>query len=79
MTTVDKLIFCKEHGISISYIANLLELSPATLTKWMRGEKGITKRNERAIELTLQKLAHDIWVNVGEEYEQSGNQWNLSN
>ena len=69
MTTIEKLIFCKEHGISISYIANLLELNPATLTKWIRGEKGITKRNEKAIEITLQNLAHDIWKNVGEKYE----------
>ena len=69
MTTIEKLIFCKEHGISISYIANLLELNPATLTKWIRGEKGITKRNEKAIEITLQNLAYDIWENVGEKYE----------
>lgn len=69
MTTIEKLIFCKEHGISISYIANLLELNPATLTKWIRGEKGITKRNEKAIEITLQNLAHNIWENVGEKYE----------
>lgn len=69
MTTIEKLIFCKEHGISISYIANLLELNPATLTKWIRGEKGITKRNEKAIEITLQNLARDIWENVGEKYE----------
>lgn len=69
MTTIEKLIFCKEHGISISYIANLLELNPATLTKWIRGEKGITKRNEKAIEITLQNLAYNIWENVGEKYE----------
>jgi len=69
MTTLEKLQYCKNHGISVTYIANQLELSPATLTKWLRGEKGITKRNEKAIELTLQKLAQDIWVNVGENNE----------
>lgn len=69
MTTLEKLQYCKNHGISITYIANQLELSPATLTKWLRGEKGITKRNEKAIELTLQKLAQDIWANVGENNE----------
>jgi len=66
MTTIEKLQYCKEHGISMSYIANLIDLNPATLTKWLRGEKGITHKNEKAIELTLQKLAHDIWVNVGD-------------
>lgn len=69
MTTLEKLQYCKNHGISMTYIANQLELSPATLTKWLRGEKGITKRNEKAIELTLQKLAQDIWANVGENNE----------
>ena len=71
MTTLEKLQYCKNHGISVTYIANQLELSPATLTKWLRGEKGITKRNEKAIELTLQKLAQDIWVNVGENNDRS--------
>lgn len=71
MTTLEKLQYCKNHGISMTYIANQLELSPATLTKWLRGEKGITKRNEKAIELALQKLAQDIWVNVGENNDRS--------
>lgn len=71
MTTLEKLQYCKNHGISVTYIANQLELSPATLTKWLRGEKGITKRNEKAIELTLQKLAQDIWANVGENNDRS--------
>lgn len=71
MTTLEKLQYCKNHGISMTYIANQLELSPATLTKWLRGEKGITKRNEKAIELTLQKLAQDIWANVGENNDRS--------
>lgn len=71
MTTLEKLQYCKNHGISMTYIANQLELSPATLTKWLRGEKGITKRNEKAIELILQKLAQDIWANVGENNDRS--------
>ena len=66
MTTLDKLIFCKEHGISISYIASRIGLNPATLTKWIRGEKGITRRNEKCIELTLQQLAHEIWEEIGD-------------
>lgn len=66
MTTLEKLQFCKEHGISITYIANITELNPATLTKWLRGEKGITKRNEKIIELTLQKIAKEIWENIGD-------------
>lgn len=71
MTTLEKLQYCKQHGIAISYIAELLELSPATLTKWLRGEKGITKKNQRAIEFTLQKLAQDIWVNIGDQNDRN--------
>lgn len=66
MTTIEKLQYCKEHGVSITYIANLLELNPATLTKWLRGDKGITRRNEKAIELILQKYAQELWANVGD-------------
>ena len=69
MTTQEKLIFCKEHGISMSYIAERARVVPATITRWIRGEKGISKKNEEDIELTLQKLAQDIWVNVGENNE----------
>lgn len=66
MTVLEKLLFCKEHGISLTYIANQTELAPATITKWIRGEKGITAKNERHIELTLYKLAKEIWENVGD-------------
>lgn len=66
MNTLEKLIFCKEHGISISYIAHRAEVVPATLTKWIRGEKGITKKNERIIETTLLQIARELWENIGE-------------
>ena len=67
MTTKEKLIFCKEHGISISYIASLVDLVPASLTRWMRGEKGILAKHEKVIEIALQKLAQEIWENVGDK------------
>ena len=66
MNVIDKLLFCKEHGISLTYIANQVSLAPATITKWIRGEKGITAKNEKNIELALQKLAKEIWENVGD-------------
>lgn len=71
MSTLEKLIYCKEHGISITYIAKCLELAPATLTKWIRGEKGITARNEKLIEQTLQQLAKELWINVGESNDRN--------
>lgn len=66
MNITDKLLFCKEHGISLTYIANQVNLAPATITKWIRGEKGITAKNEKNIELALQKLAKEIWENIGD-------------
>lgn len=69
--TLDKLIFCKDHGISMSYIASRAEVVPATITRWIRGEKGISKKNERDIELTLQKLAHEIWEGIGENNDRN--------
>ena len=67
MTTIEKLVFCKNHGISLTYIAKRIELSPATLTRWIRGEKGITEKNQKYIELTLQQLAKEIWEELGEK------------
>lgn len=66
MSTLDKLIFCKEHGISMSYIASRVRVAPATITRWLRGEKGISKKNEEDIELTLQNIAKEIWQTVGD-------------
>lgn len=66
MSTLEKLIYCKNHGISITYIAKQLDLAPATLTKWIRGEKGITSRNEKLIEQTLHQLAKELWDNIGD-------------
>lgn len=66
MTTKEKLIFCKNHGVSISYIASKVNMVPASLTKWMRNEKGMLKKNEEVIEATLQDFAKEIWNNVGE-------------
>ena len=66
MSTLEKLIFCKEHGMSMSYVAARARVVPATITRWMRGEKGISKKNEEDIELTLQNIAKEIWQIVGD-------------
>ena len=71
MNTLDKLIFCKEHGVSMSYIASRAEVVPATITRWIHGEKGISYKNERDIELTLRKLAQEIWEGIGENNDRN--------
>lgn len=67
MTTLEKLFFCKSHGISISYIANRANLVPATLTKWMRGEKGITRKNEEIVNITLLQIVKELSDNIGDK------------
>ena len=71
MKTLDKLIFSKQHGISITYIANLVDLNPATLTKWMRGEKGITHKNQQKIDIALQQLSEEIWRKIGDNNDRN--------
>lgn len=72
MTILEKVIFCKEHGVSLSYLANKIEIAPPTLTRWVRGEKGITEKTLRHLEIALQQFAKEIWENVGD-----GNDRNL--
>lgn len=71
MTTKEKLIFCKDHGISISYIASQVNMVPASLTKWMRNEKGMLKKNEDLIETTLRQFAAEIWQKIGDNNERT--------
>ena len=66
MTTLEKLKFCKEHGVSISYIASRANVVPATLTRWMRGEKGMSKKNEENIAIILLQIAHEIWEGLSD-------------
>lgn len=71
MNTKEKLIFCKEHGISLSYIASKAKIVPATLTKWIRNEKGISKKNLLAIEEVLQSFANDIYQVIGDNNDRN--------
>ena len=66
MNTLEKLQYCKNNGLSITFIAKEVGLSPATLTKWLRGEKGITHKNEKLIELALQNIVKRLYENVGD-------------
>ena len=71
MTTLEKLIFCKQHGIAMSYVASRAEVAPATITRWINGDKGISRKNERDIDLALLQLAKEIWQTIGEDYDRN--------
>ena len=61
MTVKEKLFFCVEHGMAIKYIAERMEVDPSTLGKWLRGQKGITHKNEDLLEITLKKIIEEMF------------------
>jgi len=56
MTIKEKLQLCVDNGIPISFIARRMDVDPSTLSKWLRGEKGITHKNENKVLSTLQEI-----------------------
>lgn len=65
MTTFEKLSFCKNHGIIIAYIADKAEVVPSTLTQWLKGEKGISSKNEVRVEKAMRGLIQELYNNIG--------------
>jgi len=60
MTTKEKLQYFSNHGISITYIAKLIDVNPSTLTKWLNNQKGITHKNENKVENILKVIVEDL-------------------
>jgi len=65
MNTFEKLQFCKNHGITIVAIANHAEVVPSTLTQWLKGEKGLTSKNEMRVERAMRELIQTLYDNIG--------------
>ena len=61
MTVKEKLDYFSKHGVSMSYIAKLVDVDPSTLTKWLNNQKGITHKNEEKINVILQSFAEDLY------------------
>ena len=55
----------------MSYVASRAEVAPATITRWINGDKGISRKNERDIDLALLQLAKEIWQTIGEDYDRN--------
>ena len=66
MNIKEKLQFFSDNGMSVSFIARKIGISPSTLNKWLRGEKGITHKNEELVFSTLQKITTEF-VEILEE------------
>lgn len=60
METKEKLKIFVNHGMSIKYIAECMNVDPSTLSKWLRNEKGITHKNENKLNFTLQQIAKEF-------------------
>lgn len=65
MSVKEKLSFCVEHGMAIKYVAERMNVDPSTLSKWLRGQKGITHKNENLLELTLQQIVNEMQEALG--------------
>lgn len=65
MSVKEKLSFCVEHGMAIKYIAERMNVDPSTLSKWLRGQKGITHKNEDLLELTLRQIVNEMQEALG--------------
>lgn len=66
MTTCEKVIFLKEHGTTITYLAKQVNCATQTLTQWVKGEKQISARLERDVNIAIDKLIKEI-VSMEEE------------
>lgn len=66
MTVKEKLQYFSDNGMSVSFIARKMGVEVSTLSKWLRGEKGITHKNEKKVLLTLKEIANDFIAKLEE-------------
>lgn len=64
MTVKEKLQYFSDNGMSVSFIARKMGVEVSTLSKWLRGEKGITHKNEEKVLLTLKEIANDFMAKL---------------
>ena len=60
MSIKEKLRFFSDNGMSVSFIARKINVNPSTLSKWLRGEKGITHKNEELLLSALQEITNNF-------------------
>ena len=66
MTVKEKLQYFSDNGMSVSFVARKIGVEVSTLGKWLRGEKGITHKNEEKVLLTLKEIANDFIAKLEE-------------
>lgn len=60
MTIKEKLQYFSDNGMSISFIAQQMNVNPSTLSKWLKNEKGITHKNENLVYETLLTISKNF-------------------
>lgn len=56
MTTLEKVLFLKNNGVSITFLAKLAECAPQTLNNWVKGNTTISVRMEKSIIQGIEKF-----------------------
>ena len=56
MTLKQQLQFFVDNGMSLSYIAKMMEVDLTTLSKWLHNQKGLSTKNEEKLCYTLQNI-----------------------
>ena len=56
MTLKQQLQFFVDNGMSLSYIAKIMEVDLTTLSKWLHNQKGLSTKNEEKLYYTLQNI-----------------------
>ena len=56
MNIKEKLQFFIDNGMSISYVAERMGVNYSTLSKWLKGQKNISRKNEELVLITLQNI-----------------------
>lgn len=60
MTTLEKLFYLKEQGVSISHIAKIAKTTPQTVSLWMSGKKNISVHLENSLSCAVQQFVKDV-------------------
>lgn len=66
MNIKEKLQFFIDNGMSISYIAGCMGVNYSTLSKWLKGQKNISRKNEELVLITLQNIVELFQRKMGE-------------
>lgn len=60
MNIKEKLQFFIDNGMSISYVAEKMGVNYSTLSKWLKGQKNISRKNEELVLITLQNIVENF-------------------